>query len=281
MSRCGDCVHWQNPWTDDDQTRGWMTVEKAQQPRWGTCQKISLTYRRADLAEDVTAFTMDGSEFMADLYTRDDFGCTLHQPREPETHEVLAGYMNRPTLDGRVLDDLGWVFPIPVIYEQELVGEVIGSRIEGDEIHLQLTGWVEGTFPSLDIAIGRPVVSQNGIMTISGMVRGVTLIPLAGFPWDRPSPAHHPKPKEYPIMTALSAADRDRLLDATHEWYAALPHIADDIAANRDQAHDNLQRLLAAWHAAGYVLVPVAGLDALQGVAEGTGNLVTAMREAP
>lgn len=77
MSRCESCVHWKNPWDDDpfDHVGSDLLADPGDEPRWGTCQLIGL----AEFGEKVTlpAFTKDGSDYVADLHTRADFGCVL------------------------------------------------------------------------------------------------------------------------------------------------------------------------------------------------------------
>lgn len=57
--------------------------QHAAEARYGECQTIDLldTYEAADADSVPVAFTKDGSDYMASLYTRDDFGCTLWEAR--------------------------------------------------------------------------------------------------------------------------------------------------------------------------------------------------------
>lgn len=76
VNRCVSCKHWQNPW--DDPGTGTDKIPVDDRPRWGVCALIDMP----DYSEKTTtiAFTQDGSDYAADLHTRDDFGCVLHDP---------------------------------------------------------------------------------------------------------------------------------------------------------------------------------------------------------
>lgn len=82
VNRCASCKHWQNPW--DDPGSGTSKIPDDDRPRWGVCALIDMP----DYSEKTTtiAFTQDGSDYAADLHTRDDFGCVLHEPHTNEEH---------------------------------------------------------------------------------------------------------------------------------------------------------------------------------------------------
>ena len=72
---CANCVHWEHPW---DAFYGSRKVPSEQHPRWGSCKKIDMPGFGSDnVGEDVVAFVTDGSDYTADLHTREDFGCVL------------------------------------------------------------------------------------------------------------------------------------------------------------------------------------------------------------
>ena len=96
--RCGSCRHWNDPWSDGDDTDrytlkrrvigtendeyAWEVPEtpvESDGERWGSCGLIDMP----DYGETVTrpAFTQDGSDYSATLYCRSDFGCTLYEAR--------------------------------------------------------------------------------------------------------------------------------------------------------------------------------------------------------
>lgn len=91
---CGSCRHWRPPEERDDfrqvlrvypidgdydRVRGISdTVDRM----FGTCGAIQLG---DEIREDEAipfAVTKDGSDYMADLFTRREFGCALHEPRD-------------------------------------------------------------------------------------------------------------------------------------------------------------------------------------------------------
>lgn len=90
--RCGSCLHWNDPWShgadDDRYTLSRRVVgsdsDATEVPvesdghRWGSCRLIDMP----DYGETVTrpAFTQDGSDYIATLYCRSDFGCVLYEP---------------------------------------------------------------------------------------------------------------------------------------------------------------------------------------------------------
>lgn len=79
--RCETCKHWKNPWTEGEHSLAGSHVAVEEHPRWGTCQLIGLPEFAARLDHDVKAFTQDGSEYVADLHVRSDFGCILHESK--------------------------------------------------------------------------------------------------------------------------------------------------------------------------------------------------------
>lgn len=86
--RCRTCAHWENPWTADypgGDIYNTAVVPEADVPRWGTCTEIGLASSfEYSHNYPLTAFTRDASDYVADLHTRDDFGCTLWTDHEPE-----------------------------------------------------------------------------------------------------------------------------------------------------------------------------------------------------
>jgi len=87
MNTCATCKHWRHvpkselgpadPWPDK--------VTGEDEPRWGWCNLIGLPgYGETT---DLSAYTQDGSDYRADLHTRDDFGCTLHNSDEMPSNQ--------------------------------------------------------------------------------------------------------------------------------------------------------------------------------------------------
>ncbi len=80
MDDCASCKHWQQVW-NDPASKAYVHGNAAEKipadkrTEWGVCEAIGMP----EMAETVTtlAFTQDGSEYMADLHTRSDFGCVL------------------------------------------------------------------------------------------------------------------------------------------------------------------------------------------------------------
>jgi len=82
--RCGGCKHWLNPWGNEPYTNyGEHVPTPEDRPRWGTCQQVTMATDSTELG-DLPAFVIDGSQYSADLHVRDDFGCTLFEPKETE-----------------------------------------------------------------------------------------------------------------------------------------------------------------------------------------------------
>lgn len=69
MTTCATCTHWD-------------TADEAE--AWGTCGAILGPQVRRVLTIETRAYLCDGSGYFACLTTRSDFGCTLHEPRDPE-----------------------------------------------------------------------------------------------------------------------------------------------------------------------------------------------------
>lgn len=77
---CKTCKHWSDPWSVEQFT---FTPSDVDEPvRWGTCTRIGLVDRHDHVGGDVLAFTRDASDYIADLHTRDDFGCVLWEPTD-------------------------------------------------------------------------------------------------------------------------------------------------------------------------------------------------------
>ena len=93
LANCQTCIHWV-PWDliEEGQTpvdpeghpvSTYVDREKVDNPQvWGTCGLI-VHPQTADRVRDVPAFTMDSSDYWGRLNCREDFGCTLHEVREP------------------------------------------------------------------------------------------------------------------------------------------------------------------------------------------------------
>lgn len=92
--RCGTCRHWatidlDDPWERkpalyDENGERVRDAEYEDVPapgRWGWCQRV------AEFGPDKASrfYVVDGSEYMAKLGTREDFGCVEHEPSE-ENH---------------------------------------------------------------------------------------------------------------------------------------------------------------------------------------------------
>lgn len=91
MNTCETCAHWSDDWSDDDTDPGqhhWWNGptlysdsgepmhDSGYRPiaapgKWGHCTKVDEFGPRAASR----FYVVDGSEYMASLYTRSDFGC--------------------------------------------------------------------------------------------------------------------------------------------------------------------------------------------------------------
>lgn len=86
--RCESCVHWKNPW-DEVREGNCMDAPVEDDSRWGVCVVIRHP-GRGDYTEvevekygwppppgpaSPRAFTADGSDYLSELSTRNDFGC--------------------------------------------------------------------------------------------------------------------------------------------------------------------------------------------------------------
>lgn len=90
-TRCGTCKHWQKPRDDwygadlraegyDDSDAYDHEATIALNRLYRTCQRIEMpdTYGEKFTPETAPlAYTMDGSQYRADLLTRAEFGCVL------------------------------------------------------------------------------------------------------------------------------------------------------------------------------------------------------------
>lgn len=76
---CGGCKHWHASAVDELRDDG--AIDESDQEHWGWCTLIDLPDYGS--AVTVTAFTKDGSNYQATLYTRSNHGCSLHE-RKPE-----------------------------------------------------------------------------------------------------------------------------------------------------------------------------------------------------
>lgn len=85
---CGTCSHWQQPSGDRDEPYQHEPRPEGPTP-WGWCGLIGLP----EYGEVVTttAYTKDGSDYVADLHTRSDFGCNLHDPAPSGDVQSQAG----------------------------------------------------------------------------------------------------------------------------------------------------------------------------------------------
>lgn len=72
---CATCTHWRQ--SDDWNKPSPDNVPQPDRANWGWCDLIGLPEYGEVVT--VTAYTKDGSDYKADLFTRSDFGCTLHQ----------------------------------------------------------------------------------------------------------------------------------------------------------------------------------------------------------
>lgn len=101
MSDCGSCKHWDQevaqssyrdpvgieyPWDggrpSDAEFDRQERVRHQIGSRFGHCTAITQGWDHTEAeAAGLRAVAWDGSEFRADVYTRDDFGCVLHEPR--------------------------------------------------------------------------------------------------------------------------------------------------------------------------------------------------------
>lgn len=75
---CGGCKHWHPSSIGDLNDDGAIDVED--QEHWGWCTLIDLPDYGS--AVTVTAFTKDGLNCQATLYTRSNHGCSLHERKE-------------------------------------------------------------------------------------------------------------------------------------------------------------------------------------------------------
>lgn len=73
---CATCTLWRRVAGDDEWYINPRSTAPSDQP-WGWCGLIGLP--ETCEAVTVTAYTQDGSDFIAYLHTRADFGCTLHE----------------------------------------------------------------------------------------------------------------------------------------------------------------------------------------------------------
>lgn len=95
MSTCETCAHWKDDWADDHDGGQWHYTQgptlysdggEAMHDadfhpviapgRWGHCEKVDEFGPR----KDSKFYVVDGSEYVASLYTRSDFGCTEYEP---------------------------------------------------------------------------------------------------------------------------------------------------------------------------------------------------------
>jgi hypothetical protein len=102
---CATCKHWLS---DQGEQYDWrvrirltLLPGESQEDRWehdspyeqraarversyGLCKKIDLLDSYDEVSEDELplAFTKDGSDYKANLYTRAEFGCAAHEPKE-------------------------------------------------------------------------------------------------------------------------------------------------------------------------------------------------------
>ena len=85
IGRCATCKFWREPNSQYDVGVG-MGLRK--------CWTVPMFWNATDWDEDgsrtfdakyanTTAFVQDGSDYKADLYTKAEHGCTMHQPTEP------------------------------------------------------------------------------------------------------------------------------------------------------------------------------------------------------
>lgn len=78
---CGDCVFWERPEQRTDFTNIWRDNESDKQ--YGRCREITLGDGYEEAPDPLPlAVTKDGSDYKADLFTRADFGCVLHESTE-------------------------------------------------------------------------------------------------------------------------------------------------------------------------------------------------------
>lgn len=76
VGNCGACRHWDTGAEAKRIQRVRTELSGKDAQRYGTCRAVTLGY-----TDSAVAFTQDGSDYMADLHTREDFGCVLFEPR--------------------------------------------------------------------------------------------------------------------------------------------------------------------------------------------------------
>ena len=103
---CGSCQHWHNPWTDEPRD-DYVSASSVDEPaRWGTCDGVGLIDRHERVPGDVMAFTRDASDYVADLHTRDDFGCALWVEKAPIPDALSCDPMDHTTHDITMTEDM-------------------------------------------------------------------------------------------------------------------------------------------------------------------------------
>lgn len=76
---CETCTHWKRYADVDDWDLRDIAWSVEDPISWGHCQLIGLHDTYGGKVEGgVRAYTRDGSEYRADLFTRSDFGCVEH-----------------------------------------------------------------------------------------------------------------------------------------------------------------------------------------------------------
>lgn len=91
MKTCETCKHWKQP---EKWTPGYRLG-------LGRCQNIPMFWdatewdkegsrKFLDQYKDTKAFAQDGSDYMAYLLTRPDFGCVSHEEAEPIVDKVVS-----------------------------------------------------------------------------------------------------------------------------------------------------------------------------------------------
>jgi hypothetical protein len=87
---CGTCRFWQNPWLENAEGRS-VAITSEQSARWGVCAIIRHPGQDEAIgagewvqlpARSPRAFTADGSGYLSELSTRDDFGCVEWSEKE-------------------------------------------------------------------------------------------------------------------------------------------------------------------------------------------------------
>ena len=77
MGKCGTCLNWKPPTKRNDFS------SLPNDLLYGLCMKIEMSESGVEELENPPlAVTLDGSYYKADLFTRAEFGCVLHETTE-------------------------------------------------------------------------------------------------------------------------------------------------------------------------------------------------------